>query len=503
MQNIMKSCIVITSLLLMLVPAYSADNSQQPENDFLSTAIDDGLWVNDTLIVNGSTTLNPQSANWVLYDVTDPYVTPTWPIIGNGGYFTEVLPVSEGLWSWTLTIDVTGVNCTCWLEISQAKDGQGKEILNRIIFIGEGPHNPVISSLEGNGILIDNPKQISLKAILSDSLPVNSNLILTGCQAPNGACVGDSFTKPVTVEWDSNIATFTINASDLGLTDGIWKFNYVLQDAYLRTSPPVEITVYVDQSDPVSTLICPENTEEGTNLLIDGSGSTDSPWTNNIQFIWYITSPDNSVYSPTSLTSKELLNISLDMSGEYSIRLDVIDWVGRMSTSDCNVKVSNVAPVVDLIIEGSEVSSPKAWNFFEDEEITLVSQIRETGDDLATIQYSWYIDDELVSNSANYSPVGLDAGEYQLRLVVIDDDGAEETYNLELSVKPTPKSDSTNFNIAALIVIIGIIGFSVFMFKRMSSTESSSTNLPKWDAGSNNDTESNKKDPDDENRLWE
>ena len=209
------------------------------------------------------------------------------------------------------------------LKFHRPKDGQGKEILNRIIFIGVGPHNPVISSLEGNGILIDNPKQISLKAILSDSLPVNSNLILTGCQAPNGACVGDSFTKPVTVEWDSNIATFTINASDLGLTNGIWKFNYVLQDAYLRTSPPVEITVYVDQSDPVSTLICPENTEEGTNLLIDGSGSTDSPWTNNIQFIWYITSPDNSVYSPTSLTSEELLNISLDMSGR------IFDSFGR------------------------------------------------------------------------------------------------------------------------------------------------------------------------------
>ncbi len=80
----MKSCIVITSLLLMLVPAYSADNSQQPENNLLSTSIDDGFWVNDTLIVNGTTTLNTQSANWVLYDVTDPYVTTTWPIIGNG-----------------------------------------------------------------------------------------------------------------------------------------------------------------------------------------------------------------------------------------------------------------------------------------------------------------------------------------------------------------------------------------------------------------------------------
>ena len=85
----------------------------------------------------------------------------------------------------------------------------------------------------------------------------------------------------------------------------------------------------------------------------------------------------------------------------------------------------------------------------------------------------------------------------------LDDDGAEETYNLELSVKPTQKSDSTNLNIAAVIVIIGIIGFSVFMFKRMSSTENSSVNLPKWNAGGNNETESKKEGPDDENQLWE
>ena len=185
------------------------------------------------------------------------------------------------------------------------------------------------------------------------------------------------------------------------------------------------------------------------------------------------------------------------------IRLDVIDWVGRMSTSNCTVNVSNVAPVIDLIIEGSEVSSPKTWNFFEDEEITLLSTISETGDDLTTIQYSWYIDGELVSNSANYSLTGLEAGDYQLRLVVVDDDGAEETYNLELSVKSTPKSGSSNFNIAALIVIIGIAGFSMFMFKRMNSPESSSANLPKWNAGGHNELLSNKEDPNDENRLWE
>ena len=41
----------------------------------------DGIWINDTLEINGSTTLPPQNADWVLYDVTDPYTE--WPIACN------------------------------------------------------------------------------------------------------------------------------------------------------------------------------------------------------------------------------------------------------------------------------------------------------------------------------------------------------------------------------------------------------------------------------------
>ena len=498
----MKSCIVITSLLLMLVPLSSAENSETPENDLLTTTVIDGFWVNETLTVNGSTNLDPQSASWVLYDVSDSYIS-TESIIDSGEFFSVVLPVSEGLWDWSLTIDVSEVNCTCRLEISQPNNYEGNQILNRVIFIGEGPHNPFISSIDGNSILIDAPEELSYKAVLSDSLPIDASLILTGCSAPNGACVGESFTSPVTVEWNSNIATFNINATDLGLTDGIWKFVYVLQDAYLRSSPPVEITVYVDQSDPVSSLICPEIVDEGSDLLIDGSGSTDTPWTENTQFVWYITAPDDSVYSPISLTSEELLNISLVMSGEYTIRLDVIDWVGRMSSSQCKINVNNVPPTIELIIDGTEVNSPKTWNFFENEELHLVTLISETGDDLASINYSWFLNDEPLEYSSNITLSDLEAGDYQLRLVVVDDDGAEETYELEISVNSKPESNDQEFNFAALVAIIGIIVFSLFMFKRLQSPENVSGNLPKWNDGVNKESQSNKENSDSENRLWE
>ena len=65
------------------------------------------------------------NADWVLYNVTDPYVE--WPIIRRE-IFTSVYPIEENLWEWNLIIDVEGLNCTCWLEVGQP-NGLGKEFL--------------------------------------------------------------------------------------------------------------------------------------------------------------------------------------------------------------------------------------------------------------------------------------------------------------------------------------------------------------------------------------
>ena len=47
--------------------------------------------------------------DWVLYDVTDPYIE--WPILVSGDFFTTVTPIDEGLWVWSLVVDVSGINC--------------------------------------------------------------------------------------------------------------------------------------------------------------------------------------------------------------------------------------------------------------------------------------------------------------------------------------------------------------------------------------------------------
>ena len=171
MNKISKTSILLASLLILTIPApVSSVNST--ESGEISTTLPHGNWVNDTLVINGSTTIAAQDANWALYDVTDPY--SDWKLLRSGEYFSAVIPVDDNLWIWSITIDVQGLNCTCWLEISQP-DGLQKVFLKRIIFIGEGPHNPVLS-LEQDSIVVqdlivvvDEPVLLSARGILADS----------------------------------------------------------------------------------------------------------------------------------------------------------------------------------------------------------------------------------------------------------------------------------------------------------------------------------------------
>ena len=496
----LRSCFVIASILLVIVPVSGNSVESADSSVHITSQLTDGMWVNESLEISGSTSLNPQTADWVLYDVTNPYVE--WPIIKSGDYFTSVTPIDEGLWEWDLIIDIEGLNCTCWLEIGQP-NGLSKEFLNRIIFAGSGPHNPVVSPLHSNTIMLQEAVEISAKATLSDSIASDGNLILSWCSSPNGACDGETYSQRVDANWSDDIARFTINASELELEDGIWTFTYLYQDAFLKKSPNVEMTIYVDRSPPISSMISPNESFEGDTIIIDGSGSNDGVWSNNLQYVWYVTKPDGTVYVPSTNTTNSMLNLVLNESGTHVIKLDVIDWVGRMNSTTTEIVVKNLDPVLGMEIDGIEVKNPTSWQFSLGSNVSLKPTIVDSGDNLDSISYSWYVDENLISNSREYSIAELEEGTYDLLLVVVDDDGASDSYEIEIIIKSQSDKSSDNQNHGAVVVLIGIIIFSVLMFGRIRDKKSVVKSLPKW----NDKIDRNDSDSDDvqeiEDGLWD
>ena len=495
---------MLVSILLLSIqlPTGSSENSS-PEAD-LSSDTKNGSWVNNTLTVSGTTNIAAQNANWVLYDVTEVYTE--WPVLRSGEYFSEVTPIDDSLWNWSITIDVQGLNCTCWLEVSQP-DGLSRAILTRVIFIGEGPHNPLLSPLHDELIVVDEPVLLTTQGILSDNSIIDSEIILSWCHAPNGACEGQMQSAIVDVTWDvsthNNIGTFIIDAAELDLYDGAWEFSYVLQDMYLRTSPLVSVRVLVDQTDPEAVLICPSEASEGDIVVIDGSDSQDGVWSSNLQSIWYITNPDGSKrVANQSEINGMVLKLSPTESGNYLIQLDVFDIVGRRSSQSVQIVISNIAPELDLQMKDNGDVNPNSWILDEGENLELSTFIRETGADGEKLVYEWYLNDELISNSSELVLSDLDVGTHELRLVVIDDDGESDSHEMDIIVKGKISEDKREINIFAIVLIIAIIVGILLFAKRMNKSENESTPMPKWNRSRKSETEEHTNSEDNESEFW-
>ena len=53
-------------------------------------------------------------------------------------------------------------------------------------------------------------------------------------------------------------------------------------------------------------------------------------------------------YVPATIEDNGILEIMLNESGLHTIRLDVIDWVGRMNSSTSQINVINSVPVLSM-----------------------------------------------------------------------------------------------------------------------------------------------------------
>ena len=106
--------------------------------------------------------------------------------------------------------------------------------------------------------------------------------------------------------------------------------------------------------------------------------------------------------------------------------------------------------------------------------------IVDSGDSVEAFTFSWYLDSELVSNSQEYSIAQLDEGTHSVLLMVIDDDGANDSYQIEIVIKSDNDNEANNLSYGSVVVLVGIIGFSILMISRIKNKDSESKSLPKW-----------------------
>ena len=468
----------LTLTLVIICINFLETSSALSEDEEITSPVQNGIWVNDTLNISGSTTIDPQNAEWVIYDVTDPYAE--WSVVLSGEYFSSVMPVDEGIWIWYIDANVEGLNCTCWLEINQPFE-LDKVFFNRILFIGEGPHAPVISPKHDANIYLDENVELQGNAFLSTGILEQSKIKMSWCYSPQGACTNQTYESDMSVSWDESSYSFTLNATNLGLFDGKWKIVYYLQDEFLRESPHIEATIFVDRTDPIVELIAVSSANEGVELFIDGSGSRDGIWGNNLQTLWYISMPDGSMNVIDSGGSQKLTHTFVpELSGTYTVRLDVFDSVGRTATQSVEIMIDNLPPEFYFEIDGLNVSESETWEIAFGAKHELSANVKDTNSDKLSMNYSWFVDQTLVLEQENFSTENMTPGIYNIRLEIEDNDGAtfSDSFNLVIDANEFEDEDTRLELVATILLILTFGGGLLYYFNYRKVPVGSE--LPKW-----------------------
>ena len=449
----------------------------------------DGTHFPGNILLTGTTTLPPSEATWELWNVGDGF--SEWNLEVSGSHFSDVVPVSENMWNWTLEINDTEIDCTCLLTISipNGLDPMTKSI---VVYLGVSGHRPMILDIQyATTIVVDQPVSIEIEYVTPGINNFGVTAFSNICEAPHGICFEEF--HPIIFNQSDNNGTviITLDSLHMGLEDGIYQLEFYITDGLLLNSNTETLAIVIDTHAPIVNLSGVELAIESQSIFIsafidDGySGSSEN-------IVWTIHSPDGKVRSPTNeeFQDEYSLNLIPTLSGEWTIDLLVRDVGGHFVTTSHSFNVSNSAPQAHLTLDGFEVQNGSSLTPANANNWVLNgSGSTDTLDDMQTLQYVWYIDGtarlsgKSIFTQADYSF----SGHKEVMLVVTDDNGVESQINVTIFVKEEPSASKDSL-IAIGVIALSLLITGLLVVRKVIAKSrglASTKDIPKWGEGKN------------------
>ncbi len=124
-----------------------------------------------------------------------------------------------------------------------------------------------------------------------------------------------------------------------------------------------------------------------------------------------------------AVTGRDVNHTFFD-NGDYIVTLTVTDSDGASTSQTLDVAVSNIAPTI------TEASGDRIIN--EGDTASFTASATDPGND--TLTYTWNLADGTELTGSNVSHTFIEDGEYDVNLIVTDDDGATATQTLTITV---------------------------------------------------------------------
>lgn len=491
---------------MMLVSAIPASASEEPHwlsgTDLLTISQEQGLTENTTLSINGTSKQTLQNARWQLVNITQ---FDQSDVLVSGDYLSSVTPSGENRWSWTLVVDVEGVNCTCVVQIHTSLNKTHDPAL-LYVYLGESGHRPLLmDSFEHIHLLSQGVIEVQFDA-LTPLGTVNGSVISSQiCEAPNDVCLIETTPFKLNTIVEENGFHIIFNATTLELPDGYWKFTLELEDLMLRPSNPVSILLHLDRQAPLVSLSNTASTEaigqaqeqsslatvvEDTEVLFTAEVSDGYAGESEV-LTWSKVSPSGvqTAFDENAFVTESSVFFVPTESGEWTVSLLVRDSAGHLVRTTTTLLVVNEAPKVMLtldgltVFDGDQLSVPTgtSWSL-------NASQSTDTTHDQKLLMFKWYLGDDVIQNggsvldSSNLNTTGMQT----LRLVVTDDNGAQSELSFTMLV-PVESTNSAGAELggnAFTLAFVGLVSLALFLLVRMGSSPQSES-LPKWQSKKN------------------
>lgn len=487
--------VAFSMLLFPLHPALalSGETSNPVQHDnpiIMYLEISDGLVTSEDVIIFGFLENEdiPISVWWELSDSSGIRLT---------GTLTELLSLVEGefdryRWEFQFTISANIVlPCACNLIVyAQEKSEDTVDEVRSIFFYDDIELLSPTIFIESN---LDWSWASDVVKIQGHSHTISGNepmLSYTISVSPNSKCSTDPdvliqsstvLDQTHSLNWGNGSFSASIDVSSY--IDGWYDIIIFSSESDVSLLAHYCISVRVDNSPPIPSIIGPDSVIEGLGIIIfDGSETDDHHWDNSgIFYIWTLRHISQSGSIPVEVSSGYSVrdfSVNISTSGLFEVSLTVLDQAGNTATLAKQFSIENIHPEARLEIDGKSIFDGESLRMSKTTSIQIdASNSIDTDNDESTLRFVWRVNNVPVYEGSFRElswPDNID-DEFYLALEVIDNDDDSSI----LTIHVIDSDAGSPFPNSLIILLLSFIFFTYALLNTLRH-KSSEDQIPKW-----------------------
>jgi len=477
-----RKVLVIFSLLLLSILS-SGVNSQPLQSEILVIDQPQGHHFPDGIVILSGTSSSPlNNASWTLFNNTDE--NQNFVVIESGDYLTQVTPIDQDVWSWSLSINASEVSCTCIITL-----GVNNTYTSLYVYIGDSSHKPIILDAEvPSYITNDQDIEIEIDAILPPSHVGYFFIQASTCKASpdRQRCTSEPFEINIPSQIGNESPILSINQTLNQITEGNWIVFFSISDSALNPSNTYSRSFSVDKTAPEVSLVVRDNITEGEMLEVYANAI--DLGSSSLTYTWRIGEPGQQVkgYNSQENANQPYVSFVPEKSGNWTIEVVVRDEAGWQNSSSTSFQVNNFEPVPILNIDALRIEGGDEIRLSKQGPWLLSStDSYDTRNDQDNLVYYWKFESEDEIKIFNTPEVSSDeefqSDYYEVQFIIYDDDSESNTLEFSINFEQASPLGSLSPGMKIIIAFtLILLPVSIFALSRRQIRDEGTSVIPKW-----------------------